>query len=360
VLKANSRPYNPRKDIKEFVTKLYHVHADPKNKDPLEQAYAGDIVAVIGPKEAVTGDTICDVSNPILLESISFAEPVVSMSIEPESSADKQKLEDTLNTVVKEDPTFSWHVDRDTGQTLINGMGVLHLEVKVNRLRDDFKLKVRVGKPRVSYRETIRRAIRTEGECMRHPGAGGLFGKLTVEFERFDGDQPITVVNRLPPHRLTPLLANAAEQGVRGALSSGELGYPVMGVRATLLDAEMDEESSNETAFQYAGADAVRKAMRDNIVLLEPIMHLEVTVPEEFFGPISSDLNARRADIDEVAAKGKLRIIEARVPLARMFDYAERARSLSQGRASYTMEPHAYGEAPPEVLHGLLHPEDDY
>jgi elongation factor G len=359
-LKANSRPYNPRKEIKEFVTKIYHVHADPRNKDPLEQGYAGDIVAVIGPKEAVTGDTICDFNHPILLESISFAEPVVSQSIEPETSADKQKLEDTLNVLVKEDPTFSWHVDRDTGQTLINGMGVLHLEIKVNRLTEDFKVKARVGKPRVSYRETIRRPLRTVGECMRHPGAGGLFGKLTVEFERHDGDQAVTVVNRLPAERLPPLLAHAAEQGVRGALASGELGYPVMGIRATLLDAEMDEQASNETAFHYAGADAVRKAMRDNIVLLEPVMHLEVTVPEEFFGPISSDLNARRAEIDEVLTRGKLRIIEARVPLARMFDYAERARSLSQGRASYSMEPHAYGEAPPEVLHALLHPEESY
>src|SRR5262249_17390438 len=156
-------PYNPGKEVKEFVTKIYHVHADPSNKDPLDQAYAGDIVAVIGPKEAVTGDTICDAQHPILLETIQFAETVVSMSIEPESSADRAKLEQTLTTLTREDPTFRWHVDPDTGQTLISGMGVLHLEIKVHRLREDFRLRVRLGQPRVSYRETLRRPVRIEG-----------------------------------------------------------------------------------------------------------------------------------------------------------------------------------------------------
>jgi elongation factor G len=359
-LKANSRPYNPGKDVKEFITKIYHVHADPTDKDSLDQAYAGDIVAVIGPKEAITGDTICEPQHPVLLESIQFAETVVSMSIEPESSADRAKLESTLTLLTREDPTFRWRVDPDTGQTLISGMGVLHLEIKVHRLREDFRLKVRVGQPLVSYRETIDRPVRVEGECVRQAGTAGLFGKVTVQFERFAGEQPVTVVNRLDPEKLPPLLVAAAEQGLRGGLQSGMLGYPVMNVRATLVDAEMDEHLSNETAFQAAAGDAVHQALRDNVVLLEPIMHLEVTVPEEYLGAVTADLNARRADIQDVLVRGNLRVIEAMVPLARMFDYADKVRSLSQGRASSTMEPASYAEAPPEVLHGLLHPEEPF
>jgi elongation factor G len=358
MLKASSRPYNPGKEAKEFVTKIYHVQADPKNKDPLDVAYAGDIVAVIGPKESITGDTLCDIQHPILLERIHFADSVVSMSIEPESSADRAKMEQTLTTLTREDPTFHWQINQDTGQTLMSGMGVLHLEIKLYRLREDFNLKVRVGKPLVSYRESLRRPVRIEGECVKQTGTAGLFAKVTVEFEPFKGEQSITVVNRLPPEKLTPLFIMSAEQGIRGALQSGELGFPVMNVKATIVDGEMDQQFSNETAFQAAGTDAVHKALRDNIVLLEPIMHLEVTVPEEYLGPVQSDLMARRADIDQLLVRGNLRVIEARVPLRLMFDYADRVRSLSQGRASSTMEPHSYAAAPDEVLHALLHPEE--
>jgi elongation factor G len=359
-LKASSRPFNPGKQLKEFVTKIYHVAADPKNKEPLEVAYAGDIVAVIGPKESITGDTLCDFQHPILLEAIHFADSVVSMAVEPESSADRAKMEQTLTTLTREDPTFHWQINPDTGQTLMSGMGVLHLEIKLYRLREDFKLRLRVGKPLVSYRESLRRPMRIEGECVKQTGTSSLFAKITVEFDSFKGEQPITVVNRVPPEKLTPLFLMAAEQGIRGALQSGELGYSVMNVKAVIVDGQMDLQSSNETAFQYAGADAVDKALRDNIVLLEPIMHLEVTVPEEYLGPVQSDLMVRRADIDQMLVRGNLRVIEARVPLRLMFDYADRVRSLSQGRASSTMEPHSYAPAPDEVLHALLHPEEGF
>jgi elongation factor G len=358
-LKASSRPYNPGKDAKEFVTKLYHVQADPRNKDPLDVAYAGDIVAVIGPKASITGDTLCDPHHPILLETIHFADSVVSMAIEPESSADRAKMEQTLTTLTREDPTFHWHINPDTGQTLMSGMGVLHLEIKLYRLREDFNLKVRVGKPLVSFRESLRLPVRIEGECVRQTGTSSLFAKVVAEFEPFKGEQSITVVNRVPPEKLTPLFIMSAEQGIRGALQSGEL-FPVMNVRATIVDGEMDQQFSNEIAFQAAGQDAVVKALRDNIVLLEPIMHLEVTVPEEYLGPVQSDLMARRADIDQLLVRGNLRVIEARVPLRLMFDYADRVRSLSQGRASSTMEPHSYAPAPDEVLRALLHPEEEF
>ena len=359
-VKANSRVLNAGKGVKEFMTKLYHVHADPSNKEPLDLAYAGDIVAVIGPKESVTGDTLCDPHHPIVLERITFAEAVVSRSIEPQSSADKQKLIDTLNLLKREDPTFDWRVDPETGQTLMTGMGLLHLEVKQHRMERDFRLKVKVGRPLVSFRETLRRPVRVEGECVRQAGTAGLFARLVVEFEPHRGEQPVAVVNRVPPEVLPPLLAVAAEQGIRGALQSGELGFPVMNVQATIVAAQMDPQLSNEVAFAAAGADAVHKALRDNIVLLGPIMRLEVTVPEEYLGPISSDLNARRANITEVITRGRLRVIEAEVPLRLMFDYTDRVRSLSQGRASWTMEPHAYAPAPDEVLHAMLHPEEVY
>jgi elongation factor G len=357
-LKANSRPYNPGRDAKEFASKLYHTEADPKQRTEVPEAPAGDIVAVIGMKESITGDTLCDVHHPILLERIQFAQAVVSSSIEPESSADKQKLIDTLDLLRKEDPTFTWGPDKDTGQTLMHGMGMLHLEIKQHRMERDFRLRVRVGKPRVSFRETLRSPRVVEGECVRHAGAAALFAKVTVEFEPHRGEESVVVRHRLKPDTLTPLFLAAAEQGIRGALESGELGFPVMNVQATIVGGEMDDQVSNETAFQAAGADAVRQAMRDNIVLLEPWMRLEVTVPEEYLGPVTADLTARRAEINRLENRNRVCLVEALVPLARMFDYADKVRSLSQGRASSTMEPYAYRPAPPEVLHALLHPED--
>jgi elongation factor G len=353
-LKASTRPYNPGKEIKEFVTKLYHVHADPSNKDALDAAYAGDIVAAIGPKESITGDTLCDQQNPILLESIHFADTVVSMKVEPESTADRQKLEQTLTLLGREDPTFRWRIDPDTGQTLISGMGVLHLEIKTHRLREDFRLKVRVGKPLVSYRETLNKSARVWGECIRQTGGNPLFARVQIAFEHFRGEQPITIINSVGSEKLPPLFAHAVEQGIRSALQSGEVGYPVIDVKATILDAETHATDSNEVAFQASAADAVNQALKDNITLLEPVMHLEVTVPDAYLGPVTADLNARRAEITEMHSRGNLRVIEALVPLARMFDYADAVRSLSQGRATYTMEPHRYAPAPDEVLRRLL------
>jgi elongation factor G len=359
-LKANSRPYNPGRECKEMVSKLYHTEADPRQRTEASEAIAGDIVAIIGMKESITGDTLCDIQHPILLERIQFAEAVVSRSIEPESSADKDKLISVLNILRKEDPTFTWNTDKDTGQTLMNGMGMLHLEIKQHRMERDFRLKVRVGQPRVSYRETIRSPLTVAGECIKHAGQGGLFAKLKVAFEPYKGEESIVVESRLPPDKLPPLFLAAAEQGVRGAFDSGELGFSVMNVKAVILDGEMDEQLSNDTAFQAAGADAVHKAMRDNMVLLEPWMKLEVTVPEEFLGPVTSDLNARRAEINKLENRDGLCTLETIVPLSKMFDYADKVRSLSQGRASSSMEPYRYRPAPEEVLRALLHPEENY
>src|SRR5262249_43798720 len=248
-LKANSRMWNPGKECKEFITKMYHVHADPKRgREEIPDSQAGDIVALIGLKESVTGDTICDPQPPILLERIKFAEAVVSRSIEPETSADKQKLIDTLNLLKREDPTFDWRVDPDTGQTLMTGMGLLHLEVKQHRMERDFHVQARVGKPKVSFRETLRRPIRVEGECDKHAGTASLFARVAVEFARVEGAPTVTVVNRLSDDALPPELAAAAEDGIRGALLSGELGYPVIEVKATIVAAKVDQQFSNEIA----------------------------------------------------------------------------------------------------------------
>ncbi len=356
-LKANSRPFNPGRNVKEFASKIYHIHADTKVRDELSTAVAGDIVGIIGPKDSITGDTLCDQASPIILEQIQFAEAVVSMSIEPESSADKDKLTDALTRLRREDPTFTWRLDTDTGQMLMNGMGILHLEVKKHRLERDFRLKVRVSKPRVSYRETLRKAVRTEGECVKQTGGSGLFAKLTVEFKALSLSEGVQVVNAIPDDTLPPELMYAAEQGVTGALQSGDLGYPVIGVQATLVGAVMQEGVSNDIAFQAAASDAVHKALRDNMVLLEPMMRCEVTAPEDYFGPVTADMNARRAVIEETLTRGKLRVIVALVPLAKMFDYSDKIRSLTQGRASWTMEPEAYAPVSEETMRQMFNPD---
>ncbi len=361
ILKTGGRVLNTGKDVKEFIGKIYHTAADPASRTELPEAFAGDIVAVVGMKDAVTGDTLCDPQNPILLEKINFAEAVVSRSIEPESSADKQKLIDTLNLLKKEDPTFSVKIDIETGQTLMSGMGMLHLEIKQHRMEREFRLKVRVGKPRVSYRETLKKPLRVEGECIRQTGATGLFARVVVEFTplasgKDKNKDSICVINKVKPDNLPQIFALAAEQGIKSGLQSGELGYPVMNVQATIISAKIDEQLSNEIAFQAAGADAVQKALKENMILLEPVMKLEVTLPEDYLGPITADLNARRAEIRELHIRGKMRVVEAIVPMAKLFDYADKVRSLSQGRASSTMEPYSYAPAPEEVLKNMLNP----
>ena len=361
-LKPQSRLQNPRANMKELISKIYHVHADPTKRSNLEElpngSQAGDIVVLNSLRESITGDTLCETQNPILLEPIQFAQAVVSRSIEPESSKDKDKLTDCLNRLRREDPTFSWHVDADTGQTLMTGMGLLHLEIKQHRLERDFHLQVRVGKPRVSYRETIRKLIKVWGECIRPNLEPAQYARVQLTLEHQTAKEPITFVNNLPEEKLRPEFATAVEQGVRTAMQSGEIGFPVSDVKVTVSDAQEHATDSCEMAFQWAAATAVNEALKDNIKLLEPIMKLEVTVPEEYFGPITADLMARRGEIREQIARGKLRVIEAMVPLARMFDYSEKVRSLSQGRAGWTMEPSYYAPAPDEVLKSFTNPED--
>ena len=356
VLRPNTRALNAGKDVKENVAKLFHVYADPaRGLEEVEAGPAGDIVCVIGLKDTVTGDTLCDTQHPILLEAISFAEAVVSQSIEPDSGADKDKLGLALGVLQLEDPTFKVKADKDTGQTLMSGMGTLHLEVKRHRLERDFRLKVRVGKPRVSYREMLRGPKTVEADVQRL-GEKPAFAKLKVSFTNFKSDKPVAVFDAIPAENPLPAAFRAAaERALTDALQTGELGYPMMNAQARLLDAQFDPQLSSEDSFVAAAVQAYREATRDNVQLLEPIMKVTVTTPTEFLGNVLGDLGARGGLVEETESDEFGRSeVTAKVPLAKLFDYADKVRSLSQGRAAAAMEPHNYEAAPPEVLRQLL------
>jgi elongation factor G len=357
-LKANSRPYNPGKDKKEVCQRLYHIRAD--DREQIQEAHAGDIAGIVGLKESVTGDTLCDGAHPLLLERIEFPETVISMSIEPVSSADRNKLAQTLSTLSREDPTFNYKVNEETGQTLISGMGELHLEILKNRMIRDFKLQVHVGKPRVSYRETVKRPVKhIQGQCIRQTGGTGLFAKVTLDLEHETqpkGQASVHFVNALKGGIIPSEFIPVIEQSVReAAKSGGQTGYPLVDLKVTLVGGQTHDVDSNEAAFRFAAADAFDKAAREaGAVLLEPIMKLEVVTPEDYLGDIMSDLMARRCEITSTFERSNLRVIEARAPLETMFGYSTSVRSLSQGRASYSMEPLEYAAAPESKLNQML------
>ena len=356
-LKAGTRVYNPGKDKKENSSRLYHIRAD--DREQINVAGTGDIVGIVGLKDSVTGDTLCEAAHPILLERIDFPETVISMSIEPVSSADKGKLADTLNALAREDPTFTFKVNEETGQTLISGMGELHLEILKNRMTRDYNLKVHVGRPRVSYRETIKKAVRrVEGACIRQTGGSGLYARITVDLEpeiQPKGAPVLHFVNKLKGGVIPSEFIPAIEAGLREeAKSGGRTGYPLVDLKVTLTDGAYHDVDSSDLAYRFAASDALRKAVEEaGPVLLEPIMRIEVVTPEDYLGNVTGDLSSRRALIDRTSTRGKLIVIDARAPLEKMFGYSTAVRSLSQGRASYTMEPLEYAPAPESMLEAL-------
>ncbi len=355
-LKSGSRVLNARTGEKELISQIWHIQADTREKIEAEHVEAGDIVGLIGPKTTVTGDTLCDVHRPILLESIRFPETVISMAVEPDSSAERKKLEDTLARLSRQDPTFNARVSEETGQTIISGMGELHLEVLRERMLRDFGLKVRVHKPRVSYRETVQKSVDSTGEFHRKSGDTVQFCRVRLRIEPSQGQEAITLVNQLKPGTIPPELQKTLEQSVLDeARGGGIIGYPLMRVKLTILDVDSRQGETTDVAVQAAAADAVRQALTSaKIVLLEPIMKLEIVTPDEFMGNIQADLNARRAVIVNSQRRGDLCVLEAHAALAQMFGYSTQIRSLSQGRASYTMEPLKYDEAPASVLQEML------
>ena len=354
-LKGNSRVLNPGKDKKENVAQIWQIHAS-KKEEQLESAQAGDIVGIIGLRESVTGDTLCDTRAPILLESIEFPETVISMAIEPESTADKKKLSESLEMLRKQDPTFTASENEETGQTLISGMGELHLEVIQHRLERDFKLNVKVHNPRVSYRETIKNSVNVEGECNRLINGVQHTAKVRLSVEPFNTrGGGVTIGNSLghglPPEMLGIVLEELETAGQGG----GTLGFPLMRVKARLLSGEMHETDSTEIAFRTAANLALDKGLREaGTVLLEPIMNLEISTPDEHVGDLVGDLQQRRAIIHQTQNRGSLTVLHAEAPLKELFGYSSAMRSLSQGRASCSMTPSNYAEAPDEDLQKFL------
>ena len=345
VMKSRSRVLNPRTGDKEMISQLWRMEADSREK--LDEASAGDIVGVVGPKDAVTGDTLCDQANGILLESIRFPETVISMAIEPETSADRKKLEATLRVMSKQDPTFSAKISEETGQTIISGMGELHLEIISKRMERDFHIKMRTHKPRVTYRETMSAKVEQEGTFDRQHAGIRQFAKVRILLEPDPKDAGITVTSKLKSNVLPVELAEIFQQALRDELKGGGLvGYPMINVKAVAVDAHYVEGETTETAIRASVADAVRQSLQAvGTTLLEPIMKLEVVTPSDFVGNVSADLNSRRANIINTELRGHLVVIIAEAPLSKMFGYSTAVRSLSQGRASFTMEPLRYDVA---------------
>lgn len=338
-INAGSRTYNASKGKKERIGRLLQMHANARQE--IEAVYAGDIAAVVGLKDSFTGETICDPSRPVLLESIKFPEPVIRLAVEPKTKADEDKLSQALIKLAEEDPTFQIHVDDQTGQTIISGMGELHLEVLVDRLRREFKVGANVGSPQVAYRETVTRPAKAQGRFVRQSGGRGQYGDVYIEIEPLPKGEGFEFENKIVGGAVPREYIKPVEEGIKEAMTSGILaGYPMVDVKAVLVDGSYHEVDSSEMAFKIAGSMAFKEAaQKASPVLLEPMMDVEVIVPEEFVGDVVGDISSRRGSIEGIEPRyGGVQAIKAFVPLAEMFGYATNLRSMTQGRGTFTME----------------------
>ena len=348
-LMAGSYIYNSVKDKKERIGRMLLMHSN--KRDDIKEAYAGDIIALAGLKDTTTGDTLCDASHPIVLENMEFPEPVIELAVEPKTKADVEKMGLALSRLAMEDPSFKVSSDPDSGQTIIKGMGELHLDIIVDRLRREFKVDANVGNPQVAYRETITQPCDIEYTHKKQSGGAGQFAKVKIKFEPMEGHTGFefnnTVVGGNVPKEYIP----GVEKGLRSAMDAGVLaGYPVTGVKCTLYDGAYHEVDSNVMCFEIAARAAFREGMRQaKAVLLEPIMKVEVVTPEEYMGDIIGDLNSRRGLVNGMDQRGNARVVDAHVPLANMFGYVNTLRSLSQGRAQFTMLFDHYAEVPRDI-----------
>jgi len=349
VLKSGDPLLNTTKDGRERVGRLYRMHAD--KREEVSEAYAGDIVALVGLKDTFTGNTLCAANAPIILESIDFPEPVISVAIEPKTKADHDKLGDSLQKLAEEDPTFRAHYDEETGQTIIEGMGELHLEVLTERLVREFKVEARVGRPQVAYREAITGSTRIEGRYVRQTGGKGQFGHVWLEIEPLERGGGFVFENKIIGGAVPREFVKPTEAGARGALEGGGVrGYPVVDVKVTLVDGSFHPVDSSEMAFTFAASIAVKEGLpKCKPVLLEPVMKMDVTTPDDFLGDVLGNLNSKRAQIQGVDANGTLQTIHCYIPLAETFGYTTDLRSLTQGRASSSMEFYRYEEVPPSI-----------
>src|SRR3989304_6278338 len=338
VATGSSYVYNPRRDVKERRGRLVTMHAN--KREDVNEVRAGDIGAAVGLKKTLTGDTLCGEDKTIILESIQFPEPVISVAIEPKTKAEQDKLGESLNKLAQEDPTFKVKVDDETGQTIISGMGELHLEVLVDRLRREFNISANVSKPQVSYKETIRKEIEAEGKYIRQSGGRGQYGHVWIKVEPLEAGKGFEFENDIVGGVIPREYIPAAEKGVKEALENGVLAsYPVVDIKVTLFDGSYHDVDSSEMAFKFA-------CQKANPVILEPIMDVEVVVPDEYMGDVIGDLNSRRGRINEMEQRGNGRIIKAFIPLSAMFGYATDLRSKTQGRAAYSMQFSHYEEVP--------------
>jgi elongation factor G len=354
---TGSQVLNSTKERKERIGKIYQMHAN--RREERGSVSAGEIVAVAGLKQTTTGDTLCEAGNPVILEAMTFPDPVISVAIEPKTKSDQEKLSTAIQKLAEEDPTFQVRNDEETGQTIISGMGELHLEVLVDRMRREFKVEANVGKPQVAYRETIRRAVLSHDYThKKQTGGAGQFAKVVISIEPLEAEHPdeYEFVNKVTGGRVPREYIPSVDHGARDAMQYGVLaGYPLVGVRVTLEDGQYHEVDSSEMAFKVAGSMAMKEASRRaDPALLEPTMSVEVVTPEEFMGDVIGDLNSRRGMVQSMDERGGARVVTALVPLSEMFGYVGDLRSKTQGRASYTMQFDSYTEVPGNVAKEII------
>jgi len=355
ILQAGSYVFNASRNTKERIGRLLLMHAN--KREEISEAGAGNIVAVVGLKDLKTGDTLCDEAKPIILESLFIPEPVISLAVEPKTKADRDKLSTTLQRMAQEDPTFRIKSNEETGQTIISGMGELHLEIIVDRMLREYGVQTNVGKPQVAFKETIQASAKAEGKYIRQTGGRGQYGHCYLEVEPIERGKGVEFVNKVVGGAIPREYVPAVEEGVREACQNGVLaGYPLLDLRVTCFDGSYHDVDSSEMAFKIAGSMGLKEAARKaKLVLLEPIMVVEVIVPEENMGSIIGDLNSRRAVIQEMGNRGNVKYVKALAPLAEMFGFASAIRSLSQGRAVPSpMEFHSYKEVPTNIAKGII------
>ena len=355
VLNAGDTVYNPVKDKKERIGRILRMHAN--SREEIKEVRAGDIAAAVGLKHVTTGDTLCDVNSVITLERMEFPDPVIAIAVEPKTKPDQEKMGLALGKLAQEDPSFRVHSDEESGQTIISGMGELHLEIIIDRLRREFKVDANVGKPQVAYRETVRAILeKAEGRFVRQTGGRGQYGHVVFRIEPTPAGEGFEFINKIVGGVIPKEYIPAVEKGVKEQMENGIIaGYPVVDVKVTLYDGSYHDVDSNEMAFKIAGSMGFREgALKAKPVLLEPVMKVEVVTPEEYMGTVNGDLNRRRGILQKTEAAPAGRIIKAEVPLSEMFGYATDLRSATQGRATYTMEFAKYAEVPASIAEGII------
>ncbi len=354
VLSAGSYVYNSTKGKKERIGRILQMHAN--HREDIQEVRSGDIAAAIGLKDTTTGDTLCDEKTPIILERMVFPEPVIHVAIEPKTKVDQEKMGGALSRLAEEDPTFKMHTDTETGQTIIGGMGELHLEIIVDRLQREFKVQCDVGRPQVAYKETIRKTVKSEGKFVRQSGGRGQYGHCWIELMPLEPGSGFEFVNKVVGGVIPREYINPIGAGIQEALQNGILaGYPVLDLRATVYDGSYHDVDSSEMAFKIAGSMAFKAgALKADPAIIEPVMKVEVTVPEEYMGDVIGDISSRRGRIEGMEARGNAQIVRGFVPLSEMFGYSTDLRSATQGRGTYTMQFDHYEEVPKGIAEGII------